>query len=182
MTDSKREKYQHVNSQWPEIVPELTGHEALAAAKRLYRFAMKKPYKGKWKLVSGNRYTWVWNHTFCVNPNYTGRGAVNGWHDLVHFVSHYCHRRLWPAHKPHSATHHHLEREMVAYVIKSGWLDGKLKGKAQTKAPVDQKAVRLARINSRIDKWEAKRKRAHNALKKLERQRKYYERTMTAPQ
>jgi hypothetical protein len=173
--ETKQKKYHHVNSLWPDTVPELDGQEAIAAAKRLYRLGIGHAYKGKWKLTSGQRYTWQRSHVFYVNPKYTGRGAVNGWHDLVHFMSHYCHWKLHPGWKPHGPEHHAIERRMVEYVIANGWLDGKLKSKAKT-ATADVKAVRHARVLARIKTWQAKRKRADTALKKLERQRRYYER------
>lgn len=169
----RRERYHAVNSQWPAVVPELTGPEAIAAAKRLYRFAMKRPFKGKFRLVSGNRYTWIWSGTFLVNPKYTGRGAVNGWHDLVHFISHLCAGRLHPKAKPHGPQHHFLEKEMVEYVLRSGWLEGKLKPKPAVKAsPV---TIRAGRVEAGIKRWTTKLRRAETALKKLRRQKRYYE-------
>jgi hypothetical protein len=56
-------KYHSVNSRWPEGTHEgrdlrPSPQEAVAAARRLYRFAMKKPFPGKVRITSGNRYTW----------------------------------------------------------------------------------------------------------------------------
>jgi hypothetical protein len=115
MSEERRERYHAVNGQWPDEVPVLTGAEAIAAAKRLYRFAMKRKWRGSWKLTSGRRFTWPRGSTFYVNPA-RGEGLHGGWRDLVHMMSHYCHRQLYPAHKPHGGegTHHHIEREMVA--------------------------------------------------------------------
>jgi hypothetical protein len=172
--NERREKYHAVNSQWPAAVPELTGPEAIAAAKRLYRFAMKRSFKGKFQLVSGNRYTWIWSGKFLVNPKYTGRGAVNGRHDLVHFISHLCSSRLHPNAKSHGPQHHFLEKEMVEYVIRSGWLEGKLKRPKRAKAsPV---TIRAGRIEAGIKRWTAKLRRAETALRKLRRRKAYYER------
>lgn len=168
------EAYQHVNSQWPEVVPELTGPEAVAAAKRLYRLAMGRPFKGTFKIVSGNRYTWVRNGVFSVNPARTGSGLETGWRDLVHMISHLCHQRLHPTWKPHGPEHHALERRLVAYVIEQGWLDGKLK--KEPKPKVDPIVIRHKRVLQGIKRWTTKLKRAQTALKKLERQRRYYER------
>ncbi len=164
----RRAKYHAVNDQWPETIPPLTGPEAIAAAKRLYRFTMKKSWRGKWKLVSGNRYTWTHQGVFCVNPNYTGRGAINGWHDLVHFMSHYCHSRLWPRHKPHGPNHHHIEKEMVAYVLAHGWLERKLKPKPSKARP---KPDAVARLEASERRWTTKLRRATTALRKIARQR-----------
>lgn len=167
---SENPKYDSVNSKWPAIVPEITGAEALAAAKRLYRFAMKRAWAGQWNLTSGRRFTWPRRGTFYVNPNRDGFGVVNGWHDLVHMMSHYCHRQLHPKRRPHDTRHQYLERDMVAYVVAQGWLDGKLK---REPAPAsDPKVVKLDRIAAGIKRWEAKQRRAENALKKLRRQQR----------
>ena len=161
-------KYEAVNGQWPETIPALTGEEAVAAAKRLYRFAMKKPWKGKWALTSGRRYTWPRRGVFYVNPGRENwSAAAGGWQDLVHMMSHYCHRQLHPGHKPHDGRHHFLEKEMVAYVIKSGWLEGKLRPKVRVKIAPD----RLAGLEARAARWETKRRRAETALRKIARQR-----------
>jgi hypothetical protein len=168
---SEREKYHAVNGQWPDEVPPLTGPEAIAAAKRLYRFTMKKPWKGKWALTSGRRYTWPRGSTFYVNPN-RGSGLEGGWRDLVHMLSHYCHRQLWPRHKPHGPNHHFIEKEMVEYILKSGWLDGRLKPKS--KAKPDAKSVaatRLAQLDASAKRWTTKLRRANTALRKIARQR-----------
>ena len=44
------------------------------------------------------------------------------------------------------------------------------------KPPVDPRAVKLARTLASIKRWEAKERRAKNALKKLRRRQSYYER------
>jgi hypothetical protein len=174
--NERREKYHAVNEQWPEVMPALTGPEAIAAAKRLYRFGMKRAFKGKWKLTSGKRFTWPRGGVFYVNPNRTGWGVVNGWHDLVHTMSHYCHRRLHPKHKPHDGRHHFLEKEMVAYVIRSGWLDGRLRPKSATatKAVKSVPATKLERTVAAEKRWTTKLRRAETALRKLRKQRRYY--------
>lgn len=163
------EKYHGVNSQWPDVLPPLTGQEAISATKRLYRFAMKKPFAGKFKLATGNRFTWIRRHVFYVNPRRTG-ASQPGWHDLVHLISHLCHHRLHPGEDPHGRGHYWLEKDMVAYVIKSGWLDGKLR-RPEKPAP-DLKVVKLTSIEARIKRWKAKQRRAATALKKLERQQR----------
>jgi hypothetical protein len=162
------EKYHGVNSQWPDILPALTGQEAISAVRRLYRFAMKKPFRGTFKIATGNRYTWIRRHVFYVNPARTN-ATQPGWHDLVHLVSHLCHRRLHPGEDPHGRGHYWLEKDMVAYVVRSGWLDGKLRREEKPKP--DPKVVKITSIEQRIKRWRTKAKRAQTALKKLERQK-----------
>lgn len=165
--------YQSVNSRWPEgtndgrdLKP--TPQEAMSAARRLYRFAMKRPFKGKMRVTSGNRYTWIRSGVFYVNPDYRG----GGWHELVHLISHQMAHRLYPGAKSHGGRHAFVEREMVEHVVSSGWLDGKLKSKATGPKTPDP----IAAIDAKVKRWETKRRRAETALRKLKRQRAYYER------
>jgi hypothetical protein len=172
MTSTEKIPYARVNGAWPETLPELTPQEAKTAFKRLYRMTMKKPWKGKIAFTSGNRHNWSRYGSFYLNPKGNHFG---GWRDLVHGLSHYCHRKLYPNAKPHSFQHHFLEKEMVEYVVKNGWLEGKLKRKAPEKPAPDPKGVKLALIKRRIENWEKKEQRARNALKKLRRKESYYE-------
>lgn len=139
----KTPKYVSVNNQWPEGTREgrdlkPTSQEAMTAARRLYRFAMKKPFAGKVVLTSGNRYTWIRRGVLYVNPDLGGGDPVcfvdgvpqprgGGWHELVHLMSHLCANRLFPHAKGHGHQHESLERDMIAHVVESGWLEGKLK-------------------------------------------------------
>lgn len=175
------ERYHAVNGQWPEVVPALTGPEAVAAAKRLYRFAMKKPWKGKWKLTSGRRYTWPRGSTFYVNPARTGSGLETGWRDLVHMMSHYCHRERFPNRRPHDPRHLYLEKEMVEYVLTHGWLTGKLTPRTREKAPRDIGAERAARLDASAKRWTTKLRRATTALRKIARQRARLARQRAVP-
>lgn len=163
--------YEHVNAAWPETLPALTGQEAMSAAKRLYRFAMKRPFRGKMKLTSGRRYTWIRCGVFHVNPEGQHFG---GWKDLVHCISHYCTHRLHPKAKSHGPQHAWIERTMIEHVVNSGWLDGKLKRQEKTKQ--DPKTTRHQNVLTRLARWEAKKRRAETALRKLRRQQAYYER------
>jgi hypothetical protein len=182
MADKPRPKYQSVNGQWPEGTNEgrdlkPTPEEAIAAAKRLYRFAFKKPYRGEFKITSGRNYTFPRWGVFNVNPDQRN----GGWHELVHSMSHFATSRLYPNANGHGPQHAFMEREMIKYVVDSGWLDGKLRSKKKPKATVDPRTVRAARVAARIKSWEAKKRRAENALKKLQRSARYYEK-QTAPE
>lgn len=163
--------YRAVNAAWgdPHDAPgRPTSEEALRAAKRLYRKWLGHAWPGKWALTSGNRYTWARGNVFRVNPN--------SWSNLVHFMSHYCHRRLHPGESPHAATHAALEADMIEYVRQQGWLDGKLR--PAPREARDPSQVRYESCCQRIARWERKEKRAVNALKKLRRQRAYYEKRL----
>lgn len=176
----RHEKYHAVNGRWPDEVPALTGPEAIAAAKRLYRSAMKRPWKGKWALTSGNRFTWPRGSTFYVNPN-RGTGRDGGWRDLVHMMSHYCHQQIWPRHRPHGSNHHSIEKDMVQYVLDHGWLDGRLRPKQAAEPDAASKAAaKLARLDASAKRWTTKLRRADTALRKIKRQRAALARRMDA--
>jgi hypothetical protein len=72
----------------------MTGVEAVQAGKRLYRLVMGTTWKGKWKAGRGNHRTYPRGSTFLINPG-------QGWHNMVHDLSHYCHRQLHPGQRPH---------------------------------------------------------------------------------
>lgn len=172
------ERYHAVNHQWPDVVPALTGPEAISAAKRLYRMAMKRKWNGSWKLTTGRRYTWPRGRTFYVNPARTGSGLETGWRDLVHMMSHYCFRQLMPHRRPHDPRHEYLEREMVAYVLAHGWLEGSLKAKrAEGRSKPDASAV----LEARAKRWTTKLRRAETALRKIARQRARLARQKAVP-
>lgn len=163
------ERYHAVNSQWPETLPTLTGPEAISAAKRLYRMATKRKWRGSWKLTSGRRFTWPRRSVFYVNPARTGdRALETGWRDLVHMMSHWCFRELHPKRRPHDSRHEYLEREMVAYVLAQGWLEGKLRAKPSKARP---KPDARQALEARAARWTTKLRRAETALRKIARQR-----------
>lgn len=162
-----RDKYETMNTAWPDVLPKITGQEAIAAIKLLYRFAGVKIGKRKWIITSGNRRTRSYFHEYHVNPD-------QGWRLIVHHVSHATNRRLNPTHEAHAPSHLQLERAMISFVVDQGWLDGRLR--KSEKAKPDVREVRALRVAARLKSWEAKLKRAENAIKKLRRQSAYYER------
>lgn len=63
---------------------------------------------------------------------------------------------------------------MIAHIVEQGWLDGRFK-KAPKEAP-DKSKIKRDRIDASIARWEAKARRAETALRKLRRQKAYYDR------
>lgn len=76
--------------------------------------------------------------------------------------------------------HAWIEREMIEHIVRSGWLDGKLKPRPKAKKPpptADEiAAAKLAKLADRIRRWETKRRRAETAITKLNRQLRRLER------
>lgn len=169
----RAQPYVAVEAAWPEQCPVPTEQEALLGAKKLYRKFRGKAWQGKWRITSGRRATGLAGGVFQVNPNRYGR---LGWKSIVHLLSHYIARRLYPEAPDHGLAHSGLEREMIQYVISQGWLNGKLRRPEKVRAVINLVDLRQKRILESIGRWEAKQKRAKTALKKLYRQRNYYER------
>jgi len=181
--------YDNVNAVWPDECPIPSPQEALTGARKLVRLALtlkrepsKDPsrqvqptpkFRGEFKLTSGNRYTYPRRGVFYVNPDQSDH-RFRGWKGIVHDISHWAGRRLYPDYDPHDHRHAFIERTLAEHVVKNGWLDGKLKRPKKPKPVIDLKAARAARIDQRITAWERKRKRAETALKKLRQQQRYY--------
>jgi len=162
---AQRQRYARAN-RWPEEIPPLTREEAERALRRLWKkFGNGEPIS--------RRILRVW-----VPRKPPFNTIYRGWRRLVHDVSHRIFFRLHPGRRPHDPRHEWLEGEMVEFVLKSGWLDGKLKPKPKTEKPIRER--RFQSVLERIEVWERKRKRAETALKKLRRQRAYYERQQIA--
>jgi len=161
--------YTEVNAEWPKELPALRPEEAVRAARRLWRFATGKTFRGEIKKTSGNRYTWIIRGIMVVN-------ASRGWRDLVHDLSHCAHNRISDE-RPHSEEHAQLELKMVRWVVMNGWLDGRLQPPAKPKPTAIEKAkARLVALDLRTKRWETKAKRAATALRKLKCQRRALER------
>jgi hypothetical protein len=163
-------RYARINDLWPETVPPLTEQEAVSAAKRLYRLGVGRAFKGKFKIVTGNRRTWIRGGVFVLNPS-------KGWKSLVHTISHLTHYKTHPGKTGHHWTHIGFERKLTEAVLKKGWLDGNLRRDEPAKP--DQRTIRYQRIVTRIETWEKKKRRAETALTKLYKSKTYYERSLT---
>lgn len=170
-------KYESVNSQWPvdtndgrDVIP--TPQEAIAGARRLYRKAMGRAWRGPIKLTSGRNKTWIRRGVFYVNPNEARRGCNGGWHEIVHSVSHWASFRLHR--EAHGPRHAWIEKELIVFAVSRGFLAGALK-RPDRPAPVKGPASRAAKLAARLKAWEAKRRRADRAAAKIRRALKRYE-------
>lgn len=170
-------KYQTVNAVWPEVVPDLTEQEALAAARRLYRFAMKR--KIPYKLRLGK----LRNRSVDIDSGGMIVDHRRGWRGLVHSMSHRCHFRLYRNAKNfsgHDTRHAWIEREMIRKVVESGWLEGRLRREPKPEPEVDHAQTRRDSTLAALARWTTKAKRADTALRKLRRRLRYYDRKLAA--
>ena len=167
-----------VNGKWLALqregkLPTPSEQEAVTGAKRLYRKAMGKPWRGAVKITSGHRHTWIRRGTLHVNPGRQSHRA--GWPDIVHGISHWAHWRLNPQDRPHSEAQLRLERDLTDYAINSGFHLGLLKTKKRGRKEKDVIKKRYQRILAREKSWRAKLKRAENALAKVQKEQRQYE-------
>lgn len=168
-------RYEGVNGAWPTEMPKAPLHpsEAIAAARRLNTKFRGKPFTGKFKATSGRRYTWTRRGMFYVN--YTGHGR-GPWQDLVHDLSHLVCRRLYPHVSGHDWRHAPIEREMIKYVVDSGWLNGVLKPDPKPEKPKpDLQAKRYEHARRYMEKWIAREKVAMRQKRKYAAKVKRYE-------
>lgn len=171
-----------INDKWNGQQPVLSPEESLLAAKKLYRHAMGKAWHGKWALTSGRRYTWPRRGVFCVNPDRRGFGN-RGLRDIIHLISHWCHRRLHPGDKPHSIRQLRLEARLTKFALDRRWHEGSLKKEPKPEPAIkvepakpDKVQQRYRRMASRRDKWRAEFDRAKRLFAKAESEVRAYER------
>ena len=124
-------EYNRINSIWVKAKEEgtllLSDQELIRAFKKLYFKAMKKGWKKKILITSGNRHTWYnWSKgAWVINPKRDD--GYNGLKGLTHAVSHWCACQLYPNDKPHSNNQFWLELKLTNYVYDQKWHLGSLK-------------------------------------------------------
>lgn len=183
MAKSIKSSYQpidiHKGSGWPEVVPPMTEKDAINAFRRLYRWGVGNVYESKIEITSGNRRAtrFDWDArgvmVFHLNPS-------KGWREFIHDLSHDL-DYIVNGEGGHSKFHARLERNMIAQVIKRGWLEPKPEAPLKV-VPINntesKRKLALERIEARIVSWDRKLRRAENALKKLAKQKRYYEKAL----
>lgn len=192
-----REWYERTNAEWDEAAKTCGGtlpipspDEAMRGARKLFRFATGRTIE-RCELTSGNRYTWAYRGVLRVNPDRC-ESVGRGWQSIVHDISHYAHRRINRGTKPHCKAQALLEARMIREVVKRGFLVGSLARVSATAEEIEEPAsmalpathlikqqrtaAKLSALEEREKKWDAKLRRAENALKKLRKQIAYYRR------
>ena len=165
------DRYEPVNAAWAAIdKPAITREEAARAVTLLYRKFGRKADGGP-RMLTDMKFNGAVRRCWISTKPTTG--IDKGWARLVHDVSHRVFYRRFPAQLAHAPAHARLEREITEYVLASGWLTGTLKPKVKAKPTGEAaRALKLARIDGALVRWDAKLRRASNAMKKLTRQRK----------
>lgn len=143
---------------------------AASYVRAFWKSQVGRKFLWKIRFGTGNRRSWLRNGVFTVNPD-------QGWHDVNHDMSHFIEQRKGDG--GHGDVH--LERERLgAELIRKRFLEEGPEPVIE-KSPVDLIAKRSASIDTRIEKWEKKLKRATAALKKLRKQKRYYVKKLSEP-
>lgn len=168
-----------VNSKWPTDIRRPEPEEALAFAKAVYRKGMGRAWKGKIKLTSGNRFTFIRRGVLSVNPNRT-RALRPGFPDILHQVAHLVHHERFPKNKPHASSELYIERDLTDWVLAKGYLDGSLKKTPKPTVSVVEKRAKaveasIARAEAKLKKLASDKKRTERRLAALKKKKRYYD-------
>lgn len=163
-------RYAPVAASLPDRLPPISRLEAERAARGICRAFGKVALGGPSQLYPV-RFTGTARRCW-ISPHET-TGHYKGWGRLIHDLSHRIFERRHPTFRPHDGGHATLEREIAEYVVRAGWLDGRLKSKQKPKP--DVRAVRYQRVCERLDRWQAKLRRAQTAIRKLSRAKRRYD-------
>lgn len=139
---------------------------AINYVRAMWKQEVGSKFRWKVRIGTGNRRTWLHSGVFTVNPE-------QGWHDINHDMSHFIERRKTGA--AHSDQHLRLERNGAALICRRFLRDEPY---VEKKPEKDMQAERAARVDAGIERWEAKLKRAANALKKLKTKKRYYDKVL----
>lgn len=165
-------RYAPVEHALPPLCPAITRAEAEIASQRLLKAFGKRTADrpAQYRDATWNRPA---RRCWLSSKPTHGDSPHKGWPRLIHDISHIVFAARCPRSRLHGDGHAALEAEIASYVVQMGWLTGSLKPKAAAKPTGNDK---LASLVEREQRWEAKLRRAENALKKIRRQRKAFER------
>ena len=159
-------RYDPVSATLPASLPAISREEAERAARLIVRTFGKRSDGGpnmafNMKAPRAARRCWI-STKETVGPS-------KGWGRLVHDLSHMIFRRRHPSFRPHDGGHATLEREIAEFVMSKGFLSGTLRPAVKKPSTTEKRQARLARTEAGIERWQAKLKRAENAIRKLKR-------------
>jgi hypothetical protein len=175
--------YDDVGAAWGgAILPPITKAEVVPLAAKLFAKFAKHPdidpiylRMPSW-FRRGRR---CWANTKPQDTKRYANGGHNGLGRMVHDCSHYLFEVMHPGKLTHSHVHAALEKAMVDYVVRKGWHLPKAKPEPKPKPDkAEVRALKLLSVTARIERWEAKARRAENALRKLRRSKAGLERAL----
>ena len=167
-----RKSYSQANSILPKTLPYITCEEAKRASRLLVsKFGKLKDaspdnFRPMYKKV-GVKKVWV-----CLS----GDPATlhRGWRRLVHDLAHRIFRYRSPSLPDHCQFQADFEAELVAYVNKSGWLEGGLKPKIVVLSNEEKRLKKIKHLQFLIERWQRKQKTANTFIRKYHKKLKYH--------
>lgn len=164
-------RYAMVNSLWQSLgtLPPFTREEATKAAASIARNFGPKRFGQPWQTtnyrIKAVRRCWISSQP--VARGDISKGLARICHDLSHDIHDV---RVGPSlRRQHSFSHAALELQIAQFAVAQRFHTGRLK--PTPPSVEEQRAAKLALIEAGLKRWETKRKRAQNALWKLQRQR-----------
>ena len=167
-----RKSYDKANSILPKTLPYITYEES----KRASRLLVSK--FGKLKDASPNNFRPMYKNVMvrkvwvCLSgdPSTLNRG----WRRLIHDLAHRIFRYKSPSLPDHCQFQADFESELVAYVTKSGWLDGVLKPKIVVLSNEEKRLKKIKHLQFLIERWQRKQKIANTFIRKYHKKLKYH--------
>jgi len=167
-----RKSYDKANSILPKTLPYITYEEAKRASRLLVsKFGKLKDaspdnFGSMYKKV-GVKKVWV-----CLS----GDPATlhRGWRRLVHDLAHRIFRYRSPSLPDHCQFQADFEAELVAYVNKSGWLEGGLKPKIVVLSNEEKRLKKIEHLQFLVERWQRKQKIANTFIRKYHKKLKYH--------
>jgi hypothetical protein len=179
--------YDDVNGAWgAAILPAITKAEVVPLAAKLFAKFAKHPdidpiylRMPSW-FRRGRR---CWANTKPQDTKRYANGGHNGLGRMIHDCSHYLFEVMHPQKLTHSHVHAALELKMIQYAMRKGWHVPKPKPEPKPKpSKTEARALKLQRTEASIARFEAKLRRAENALRKLRRRKAALERAQEVAQ
>ena len=97
-----------------------------------------------------------------------------GWRRLIHDLAHRIFRYKSPSLPDHCQFQADFEAELVAYVNKSGWLEGGLKPKIVVLSNEEKRLKKIKHLQFLIERWQRKQKIANTFIRKYHKKLKYH--------
>ena len=167
-----RKSYDKANSILPKTLPYITYEEA----KRASRLLVSK--FGKLKDASpdnfGSMYKKIRVKKVWVCLSGDPATLHRGWRRLVHDLAHRIFRYRSPSLPDHCQFQADFEAELVAYVNKSGWLEGGLKPKIVVLSNEEKRLKKIEHLQFLVERWQRKQKIANTFIRKYHKKLKYH--------
>ena len=167
-----RTSYDKANSILPKTLPYITYDEA----KRASRLLVSK--FGKLKDASpdnfGSMYKKIRVRKVWVCLSGDPSTLHRGWRRLIHDLAHRIFRFRSPSLPDHCQFQADFEAELVAYVNKSGWLEGDLKPKIVVLSNEEKRLKKIKHLQFLIERWQRKQKIANTFIRKYHKKLKYH--------